>query len=111
MNSNNYIYVIEDSLALLVSFVPNFAAQYESAEAYLREYNMNRYLEEDYSGDEFEHFAIEEIRKRQRSTTSESVRVSATRIEICWSVRRIAELLRQSAFAVPVLHSISDGTK
>lgn len=65
MNSNNYIYVIEDSLALLVSFVPNFAAQYESAEAYLREYNMNRYLEEDYSGDEFEHFAIEEITPNQ----------------------------------------------
>ena len=65
MNSNNYIYLIEDSLALLVSFVPNFAAQYESAKAYLREYNMNRYLEEDYSGDEFEHFAIEEITPNQ----------------------------------------------
>lgn len=65
MNSNNYIYVIEDSLVLLVSFVPNFAAQYESAETYLREYNMNRYLEEDYSGDAFEHFAIEEITPNQ----------------------------------------------
>ena len=37
MNTTNYVYIIEDSLVLLVSFVPNFYIQYESAEAYLRE--------------------------------------------------------------------------
>lgn len=65
MNTTNYVYIIEDSLVLLVSFVPNFSVQYESTEDYLRNYNMNRYLEEDYVGDCFEHFAIEEIAPNQ----------------------------------------------
>lgn len=61
LNHNNYIYIIEDSLILLLSFVPDFISQCTSAEEYLKKYNINSYLEEEYLGDQFDSIKIEEL--------------------------------------------------
>lgn len=61
MNTNNFIYVIEDSLILLLSYVPHFESHYPTYEDYLKEHRRNRYLEEDYTGPYFAHLKIQEV--------------------------------------------------
>lgn len=65
MNKLNYIYNIEDSLLLLVSFVPDYFALYNSAEEYLQEHDSNRYLDGEYDGNNYCSFKVEEITPNQ----------------------------------------------
>lgn len=61
LNPNNFIYIIEDSLILLLSFVPDFAGECSCPYEFLTKYSVDSYINELYSGDKYESLKIEEL--------------------------------------------------